>query len=359
MIEKREVKAMRKCLSVLLFFSIVVGSGFGFCVNLSLAGEKLPESLAWGIRAARGSSYVMDLALLKMWEEKLGIKCFTTQVASSVAAFPKLEKGRLDVWKSGMRDAYLANNGLNEYKDKKYDVRMFFKAIDVHFGFVVLPKSGVKKMEDLAGRTITYTSKRAVTMTECGGTLLEFYGIKDSVKNIANLPMKEKHAALIEGRLDASLEGLPNLDSIWRDAPKAFPLKISKEAAAFVDSKYPWFWGEIAPRDWRMYKGNYVGVGPGLEYPLYTIATPVSTYVYATTSENLVYTLLKTMYENFDTLLKVHPFFRDYEVEKIASAKVSVPYHVGTVKYLKEVGVWTPAMEANQKKLLAKLGKSK
>ncbi|MBW1998526.1 MAG: TAXI family TRAP transporter solute-binding subunit [Deltaproteobacteria bacterium] len=323
------------------------------------ASEKLPDTLTWGIRAARGSSYVMDLALLKLWEEKLGIKCFTTQVASSVAAFPKLKRGRLTVWKSGLRDAYLANNGLQEYKGKKYDIRMFYKTIDVHFGFVVLPRSGIKKMEDLAGRTITYTSKRAVTMTECGNALLEFYGIKDKVKNIPNLPMKEKHAALIEGRVDASLEGLPNLDSIWRDAPDAFPLKISKEAAAYVDSKYPWFWGEIAPRDWRMYKGNYVGVGPGLDYPLYTVATPVSTYVYATTSEHLVYTLLKTMYDNFGSLLKVHPFFRDYEVHKIASAKVTVPYHAGTVRYLKEVGVWTPEMEANQKRLLARLGKSK
>jgi len=106
-----------------------------------------------------------------------------------------------------------------------------------------------------------------------------------------------------------------------------------------------------------MYKGNYVGVGPGLDYPLYTIATPYSAYVYASTSEHLVYTLLKTMYKNFDALLKVHPFFRELEAKKIANAKVTVPYHAGTVKYLKEVGVWTKEMDANQKNLLAKLGK--
>jgi len=350
---------MRKTFVVLLALVLFTGFPFVVAAQTTPAEENLPKSLSWGIRAAQGTSYVMDLALLKTWEEKLGIKCFTTQVASSVAAFPKLKEGRLDVWKTGLRDAYLANNGLQEYKDKKFDIRIFYKTADVHFGFVVLPRSGIKKMEDLAGRTITYTSKRAVTMTECGSALLEFYGILSKVKNIPNLPMKEKHAALIEGRVDASLEGLPNLDSIWRDAADAFPLKISEEAAAHVASKYPWFWGEVAPRDWRMYKGNYVGVGPGLAYPFFAVATPVSTYVYATAGERLVYTLLKTMYDNFDALMKVHPFFRDYEVNKIASTKVTVPYHAGTVKYLREKGVWTKEMEANQKNLLAKLGKSK
>ncbi len=214
-------------------------------------------------------------------------------------------------------------------------------------------------MEDLAGRTITYTSKRAVTMTEVGEALLEFYGLADKVSNIPNLPMREKHAALIEGRVDASLEGLPNLDTVWTDRRDAFPLEISEEAADYVGSKYPWFWGEVAPRDWRMYKENYHGVGPGLDYPLYAVATRVATFVDADADEHLIYTLLETMYENFDSLLRIHPFFRDYAVHKIGSAAVAVPYHSGTVKYLKEVGVWSDGMEANQQKLLAELGKSR
>jgi TRAP transporter TAXI family solute receptor len=301
----------------------------------------------------------MDLALLRVWEEQLGIKCFATQVASSVAAFPRLKSGRLDIWKSGIRDAYLANRGLEEYEGTDFNIRLLFKTEDVHLSFTVLPDSGIERMEDLAGRTVTYTSKRAVTMTEVGQALLEFYGLDGKVSNVPNLPMREKHAALIEGRVDASLEGLPNLDTIWTDKPDAFPLEISEEAAAYVGSKYPWFWGEVAPRDWRMYKENYHGIGPGFEYPLYAVATQVATFVDASADEHLIYTLLETMYENFDSLLRIHPFFRDYAVEKIGSGAVAVPYHAGTVKYLKESGVWSDEMEANQQKLLAELGKSR
>jgi TRAP transporter TAXI family solute receptor len=248
---------------------------------------------------------------------------------------------------------------LEEYEGTDFDIRLLFKTEDVHLAFVVLPESGIEKMEDLAGRTITYTSKRAITMTETGEGLLEFYGLKDKVKNVPNLPMREKHAALIEGRVDASLEGLPNLDTIWTDKPGAFPLAVSEEAAAYLGSKHPWFWGEVAPRDWRMYKENYHGVGPGFDYPLYAVATQVATFVDADADEHLIYRLLETMYENFDALLNIHPFFRDFAVDKIGSAAVAVPYHSGTVKYLKEVGVWSDEMEANQQKLLAELGKSR
>lgn len=343
-----------------LLFAIVCG-GVGCAPPAGEAGRpgNLPDSLFWGVRATQGTTYVMDLALLRTWEAQLGIKCFTTQVASSVAAFPRLKSGRLDVWQSGVRDAYLANNGLNEYEDTDFDVRIFFKTADVHLAFVVLPGSGIERMQDLAGRTITYTSKRAVTMTEAGTALLEFYGVKDQVRNIPNLSMREKHAALIEGRVDASLEGLPNVDVVWRDAPGATPLELSEEAAAYVHAAYPWFWGEVAPRDWRMYTENYHGIGPGFDYPLYAVATQVAAFVDATADDDLIHTLLETMYAHYDDLLQVHPFFRDYAVDKIASATVTVPYHAGTVRYLKDVGVWSDAMEANQQQLLAALGKSR
>ena len=105
--------------ALLIFLSFATISGAVSCAppsdKESGPGNLLPESLSWGVRATQGATYVMDLALLKIWEEQLGIKCFATQVASSVAAFPRLKSGRLDIWKSGIRDAYLANRGLDEY----------------------------------------------------------------------------------------------------------------------------------------------------------------------------------------------------------------------------------------------------
>ena len=171
--------------------------------------------------------------------------------------------------------------------------------------------------------------------------------------------MKEKHEALIEGRIDASLEGLENIDQLWRDNEQAFPLEISQDAAEYVAAKFPWFFAMVAEREWRMYKENFIGVGPGFEYPMMTVVTPYCTFVNSSADEQLVYKLLQTMYDNFDALLKVHPFFRDYALDKIANADVMVPYHAGTVMYLKEAGLWSTEMEENQKKLLAQLGKSK
>jgi len=193
-------------------------------------------------------------------------------------------------------------------------------------------------------------------MTEIGSALLEFYGLK--VREIENLPMAEKHAALHDGSVDASLEGLPNIFQIWETDPDAYYIPISKEAGEYVASKYPWFTDEIMPPDWSIYKGNYVGPGPGLDYPVYCVGTPMVTYCPADMSEDVVYQLIKCMYDHSNELVAVHPYFSERALDK-AVRPLSVPYHAGAIKYYKEVGLWTPEAEANQQKQLSNLGKSK
>jgi TRAP transporter TAXI family solute receptor len=80
------------------------------------------------------------------------------------------------------------------------------------------------------------------------------------------------------------------------------------------------------------------GTYPGQTKDIKTIAQPNFLAVNANVSEEHVYQLTKTMYENLGFLSAIHPATKVMAVEN-AMAGLPVPLHPGAVRYYKEVGL--------------------
>jgi TRAP transporter TAXI family solute receptor len=55
-------------------------------------------------------------------------------------------------------------------------------------------------------------------------------------------------------------------------------------------------------------------------------------------SEDAVYALVSSVFENFDEFKKLHPAFANLKPEEMATAGLSAPLHPGAAKYYKEKG---------------------
>jgi TRAP transporter TAXI family solute receptor len=80
-----------------------------------------------------------------------------------------------------------------------------------------------------------------------------------------------------------------------------------------------------------MYRGNETDVetfGVG--------ATFVSS---ASVSDEVVYTLVKSVFDNIDDFKGLHPAFANLEAADMASAGLSAPLHDGAAQYYKEAGL--------------------
>jgi len=55
-------------------------------------------------------------------------------------------------------------------------------------------------------------------------------------------------------------------------------------------------------------------------------------------SEEAVYTVVKSVFENFEDFKKLHPAFAILKPEEMATAGLSAPLHPGAAKYYKEQG---------------------
>ena len=70
-------------------------------------------------------------------------------------------------------------------------------------------------------------------------------------------------------------------------------------------------------------------------------------------SDDTVYAVTKAMYEKNDDFRAINKSLGGWKSENFATADVVVPYHDGAIRYFKEAGLWSDAMQARQDVLLA------
>jgi TRAP-type uncharacterized transport system substrate-binding protein len=58
----------------------------------------------------------------------------------------------------------------------------------------------------------------------------------------------------------------------------------------------------------------------------------------AAVSDKAVYSIVKGVFDNFDTFKKLHPAFNNLKESEMISDALSAPLHDGAVKYYKERG---------------------
>ena len=122
------------------------------------------------------------------------------------------------------------------------------------------------------------------------------------------------------------------------------------------------FWPEYPPEDkagWeKMLKvAPYLvpvtatkGVGVSKEKPrkLISYAYPLI-LTYDSMSGDFVYEMTKAMNASFDLYKSCHPVMPSWNLKKAIDLKSMIlPYHAGTIRYLKEKGLWNKELEKRQ-----------
>jgi uncharacterized protein len=80
------------------------------------------------------------------------------------------------------------------------------------------------------------------------------------------------------------------------------------------------------------------GLYAGHPEPTPTYGVLASFVTSAKVPDEVVYTLVKSVFENFDDFKKLHPAFANLDPQNMIKDGLSAPLHPGAVKYYKEKG---------------------
>lgn len=262
-----------------------------------------------------------------------GIRCSAESTGGSVYNINTVRAGELEFGVAQSDWQYHAYNGTSKFEDqgKFEDLRAVFSVHPEPFTLIARAGSGIAGFEDLKGKKVNVGnpgSGQRATME----VVMEAMGMEMSDFALASeLKGSEMAQAICDGKIDAMIYTIGHPAAAINEAASTCEVELVSVAGdainGLVDDN-PYY--RVASIPGGMYKGSpnettTFGVG----------ATFISS---AAVPEEVVYTVVKAVFDNFDDFKKLHPAFGNLVEEQMIADGLSAPLHDGAAKYYKERG---------------------
>jgi hypothetical protein len=226
------------------------------------------------------------------------------------------------------------------------NARLVMRGSPLLVGLLVRKDSPIKTVYDVKGKRMTgeYPAHLAVWYNMFGH--LASAGLTWSDVQVVPVPaVNDGVDALVQGRADVTEHAINAAKVREADAAvgvRHVSIDCSPAGEARLKKAVPGYYGRVVKA------GSAVAVIEDTCFIAYDVYLATGTR----TPDRVVEAMLKAVWENTDKLLPVHPLFREWTRERAVDPEVTIPYHDGAVRFYKERGVWTPAMEQAQQTLL-------
>lgn len=263
-----------------------------------------------------------------------GIRCSVESTGGSVYNLNTIAAGELDMGVAQSDWQYHAYHGTSKFKDKGPNkcLRAVFSVHPEPFTVVARADSGIKTFDDLKGKRVNIGNPGSgqrgtmeVVMKAKGWT-------KKSFKLASELKSAEQSKALCDNKVDAMVFTVGH------------PSGSIKEAATSCDSIIVPVTGKEI--DMLVKKNDYyrtatipAGMYRGTDSDVKTFGVGATFVTSCKVPDDVIYNVVKSVFENFDQFQKLHPAFKVLKKKEMVKDGLSAPLHPGAVKYYKEAGL--------------------
>ena len=227
-----------------------------------------------------------------------------------------------------------AYNGSSKWEGKQFsNLRAVFSVHNEPFQIWARKKAKIKDFARLKGKVVNIGnpgSGQRGTMDE----LMKAMGVDNSYfKSVTELTSSEQVKALCDGKIDAFgySVGFPNgaMEQAATCAAKALPINLTGSAVQGLIDGADYYASATIP------KGTYTGQKKDVT----TFGVKATVVTSNAVEADLVYLVVKAVFENFDDFRKQHPAFAPLKKEDMIADGLSAPLHEGAIRYYKEAGL--------------------
>jgi TRAP transporter TAXI family solute receptor len=289
------------------------------------------KELTFGAATIGGFWYVLAGALGEDIQKTVPGTNVTVVEGGSIANLKGLEQGIFQIGLSNGQTVPEALNGVGKFEQKAENIRTIASLYPNIFYIVVREDSDIHSIEDLKGKAVTpgikgYSGELAFQQ------ILEIHGLSyedlPKVEYIGTTDggnlLRDGHVDALVGMLDAPNSTITELDTTVGIRLIPIPEETVKQLQE-INNGY---------LTYTVKGGTY----PGVKEDTLTVAGYSMLLVNKDLSDDMVYTITKTLIENKDKYATLSKSMKDFNAEFSAETMVG-PIHPGAEKYYNELGL--------------------
>ena len=263
-----------------------------------------------------------------------GLRCSVESTGGSVYNINTIRAGELEFGVAQSDWQYHAYNGTSRFEEQGAfeDLRAVFSVHPEPFTVVARAGADITTFDDLEGKRVNIGNPGSgqrgtmeVVMEAKGWTM-------DTFELATELRAAEQSAALCDNQIDAMVYTVGHPSGSIQEATTACDsvlVEVADEEIRGLVEDRPYY--RMATIPGGMYRGN--------DEDTTTFGVGATFVTSADVSEEIVYTLVKSVFENFDDFTGLHPAFAVLQKEEMVSDGLSAPLHPGAERYYREAGL--------------------
>lgn len=263
-----------------------------------------------------------------------GIRCGVESTGGSVFNINAIRGGELEFGVAQSDWQFHAFNGTSRFEEQGPfpELRAVFSVHPEPFTVVARADAGISSFEDLKGKRVNLGnpgSGQRATMD----VVLEALGwTADDFALAAELQAAEQSQALCDNNIDAMIYTVGHPSGSIQEATTACDsvlVNVTGDAIESLVADRPYYRTAVIPGG--MYRGN--------DQDTTTFGVGATFVTSANVPEEVVYEVVKAVFDNIDQFKGLHPAFANLDPTAMASDSLSAPLHPGAERYYREAGL--------------------
>lgn len=315
---------------------------------------EVPKVVVVSTHDVGSMAYVFTSGIAQGVEEITGIKTRVLPSGTTVSKMMPLRSGEAQLLVETGGSGWFAERGVGDFASLEWGpqpLQMSWRGQDLMVGAYTRADSGIKKFSDLKGKKVPQVPGYPAINKHIK-SMLAYAGLTfDDVKVMKFASHSAAAKAVTAGKVDMYVFGttgsLPMETAASPHGIYWIPFDLNnKEGLKRRAEIVPWV--EAGPVD------RYAGKKEG-DPPFVGLVLPYCYFCYENLDEDLVYKYAKGIWESYDIYKDKSADLPFWDHKSAADTTGCLyPYHRGTVKLLKEKGVWTPQHDQYQKRMLSR-----
>ena len=327
---------MKKLSLILLAIALLAVVG---CKKDEAAVSGGREFVTIGTGGVTGVYYPTGGAISKMVNKKsdeYNLRVTVESTGGSVYNVNAIMSGDLEFGIVQSDRQFQAFNGTADWEgDPQKDIRAVFSIHPESVSLLASDDSGIWSLEDLKGKTVNIGNPGSGQRGNATDILMAAGIDPDSDINAEGLKAAEAAGMLQDGRIDACFYTVGHPNGSFKEATSGtkdvhFVPMEGAPVEALV-SEFPYYAKSVIP-----VVSNYPGASNDGDVNTFGVKATFCTS--AEVSDEVVYAIVKEVFDNLDEFKALHPAYSVLTAENMLDG-LSAPLHSGAEKYYREVGL--------------------